>query len=339
MLKKYSILALILLSMIFAFCMVYWYNINNTVALDSKVELDIEKGESLNSIAQKLKENRLINSEAIFKLYLYLNKKTNIKAGKYQFSGNYSLVKIAALLIAGENKSNTVRVKIIEGWNLAEINDYLIKNNFPVKDNFLTLAKHGISDWNFDFPKPAYMDDAPQGADMEGYLFPDTYEIYTSSSANDLISKMLDNMNKKLDANIRSEISRQGKTIYEILTMASVVEKEVKKPDMNIVSGIFWKRIKNGQRLESCATLAYILGVSKAQYSYEDTLIDSPYNTYRHSGLPPGPISNPGIDAILAAVYPKETGYMFFLSRPDTGETVFSSTLDEHNLNKVKYLK
>jgi UPF0755 protein len=339
MIKKYLILALILLSLIFAFCLAYWYNINNDAALNSQIDLEIEKGESIKNIAHKLKESRLINSEAIFKLYLYLNEMTNIKAGKYRFSGNYSLVKIAALLVAGENRSNTVRVKIIEGWNLAEINGYLTKNNLPFKDDFLTSAKHSVSDWNFDFPKPTYLDDAPSGADLEGYLFPDTYEVYASSSSRDLVFKMLENLNKKLDSNIRAEIIKQGRTIYEILTMASIIEKEVKKPDMNIVSGIFWKRIKNGQRLESCATLSYILGVNKAQYSYEDTLIDSPYNTYRHGGLPPGPISNPGMDAILAAVYPKETGYVFFLSRPDTGETVWSSTLDEHNLNKAKYLK
>ena len=326
--------------MFFALYLIYWYNINTAFQKFLNINLTIERGESIDNIAQKMKTNGLINSEVIFKLYLYLNNKTNkIKAGKYQFSDYYSIIKLAEILIAGENKSNTVRVKIIEGWSSRDINTYLLKNNLPARENFLTLTQNKISNWQFYFIKPTFMADAPERANLEGYLFPDTYEIYNNSSAEDLIKKMLYNMDLKLDDNLRAEIAKQKKTIFEILTMASLIEKEVKKPDMNLVSGIFWKRIKNGQRLESCATLAYIIGVNKVQYSFEDTLIDSPFNTYRNNGLPPGPISNPGLDAIRAAVYPTETQFMFFLARPDTGETVFSSTLDEHNKNKLKYLK
>jgi len=122
--------------------------------------------------------------------------------------------------------------------------------------------------------------------------------------------------------------------------MASLIEKEVRtSEDMKIISGIFWQRIENRQGLESCATLAYILGVNKPQYSVVDTKIDSPYNTYKHRGLPPSPIANPGLNAITAAIYPKETDYNYFLSDPATGQTIFSRTLGEHNLNKAKYLK
>jgi len=108
---------------------------------------------------------------------------------------------------------------------------------------------------------------------------------------------------------------------------------------MKIVSGIFWDRIKNGQPLESCATLAYILGQNKPQYSIEDTKTDSPYNTYLILGLPPSPISNPGLQAIKAAIYPEYTKYNYFLNRQDTGETIFSVDYDEHLRNKAKYLK
>ena len=139
---------------------------------------------------------------------------------------------------------------------------------------------------------------------------------------------------------MRAEIAWQKKTIYEIVTMASIIEKEVRsRADMKIVSGIFWDRIKNGQGLESCATLAYILGVNKPQYTLEDTKIDSPYNTYKYRGLPPGPIANPGLNAIQAAIYPEFTANNYFLSDPATGQTIYSQTLEEHNLNKYKYLK
>jgi UPF0755 protein len=107
---------------------------------------------------------------------------------------------------------------------------------------------------------------------------------------------------------------------------------------MEIVSGLFWDRIKNRQALESCATLAYILGENKAQYSLEDTQINSPYNTYRNRGLPPGPITNPGLNAIKAAIYPIYTDYNYFLSDPKTGDTIWSKTFEEHKQNKWKYL-
>lgn len=137
---------------------------------------------------------------------------------------------------------------------------------------------------------------------------------------------------------MRVEIEKREKTIYEIVTMASILEKEVKTPeDMKIVSGIFWKRIDQGRPLQSCATIAYVLGREKKQYSYEDTRTPSPYNTYINKGLPPGPINNPGMNSILAAVYPKETDYNYFLTDPETGKTIFSKTLEEHEENKVKY--
>jgi UPF0755 protein len=116
------------------------------------------------------------------------------------------------------------------------------------------------------------------------------------------------------------------------------VEKEVRsEEDMKTVAGIFWKRVKDEYLLQSCATLAYILGEDKTQYSYEDTQINSVYNTYLNPGLPPGPVSNPGLNAIQASINPEENDYYYFLSDPKTGKTIFSKTLEEHNLNKVRY--
>ena len=201
-------------------------------------------------------------------------------------------------------------------------------------DSFLGLAKQPVSqEWRLAYG-------LPDNADLEGFLFPDTYRIDKAAAAADIIKKMLDNFQRKLTPAMLEEIKRQNKSVYEIIALASLVEKEVRTADdMKIVSGIFWQRIKNRQGLESCATLAYILGVNKAQYSVADTKIDSPYNTYKYRGLPPGPIANPGLNAITAAIYPEETDYNYFLSDPATGQTIFSRTLGEHNLNKAKYLK
>ena len=196
------------------------------------------------------------------------------------------------------------------------------------------------SQWPQDFSADYdFLRDKPKHRGLEGYLFADTYRFRPSSSPEEVIIKMLNNFDQQLDDNMRQDIERQGKTIYQIVTMASLLEKEVRsEEDMKIVADIFWRRVKNGQRLESCATLAYILGENKPQYSYEETRINSPYNTYINSGLPPGPICSPSLKALRAAIYPTSNDYNFFLTRSDNGQTIFSRDFAEHKANKAKYL-
>ena len=180
----------------------------------------------------------------------------------------------------------------------------------------------------------------PIGVDLEGYLFPDTYRIYNDASADDILEKMLDNFDTKLSRELRDEIASQGKSIHDIVTMASIIEKEVAvKDDMAIVSGILYKRMEIGMRLEVDSSVNYVSGKSDPSVTYVDLQIDSPYNTYKYDGLPPGPICNPGLQAIQAAVYPGTSSYLFYLNRQDTGETIFSKNFDEHIRNKNKYLK
>lgn len=181
---------------------------------------------------------------------------------------------------------------------------------------------------------------APKSASLEGFLFPDTYRFYASSSALDLAEKMLANFDVKLSATLRAELDRRKLSVYEALTMASIIEKEVQSvDDMKLVSGIFWDRIRSGQALQSCATLAYVLGENKAQYSLAETKTPSLYNTYLNPGLPPGPIANPGINAITASIFPESSNYNYFLTDPQTGKTYYASTYNEHLANKQKYLK
>lgn len=225
-------------------------------------------------------------------------------------------------------------ITIIEGWNLKQIDGYLKKEGVATDK---AISDFRVGDYKADYD---FLADAPAKADLEGYLFPDTYRIFASTTADEIVVKMLNNFAAKVSPEMMTEISRQKKTLHQVVTMASVVEKEVtSKNDMKIVAGIFWDRIKNGQALQSCATLAYVLGENKPQYTYEDTQIKSSYNTYINQGLPPGPIANPGLNAISGSIYPTYTNYNYFLSRPDTGETVFSATYEEHTANKQKYLK
>jgi UPF0755 protein len=149
---------------------------------------------------------------------------------------------------------------------------------------------------------------------------------------------MLSNFGKKFDATLRAAIKEQKRSLYETVTLASIVENEVKSSaDRKIVADIFLRRISVGQALQSCATLQYILGVDKTQYSYEETRTPSPYNTYINGGLPPGPIGNPGTISLQASVFPQSNPYFYFLSDPKTGKTIFSVTYEEHVKNKNLY--
>jgi UPF0755 protein len=231
-------------------------------------------------------------------------------------------------------------LRVIEGYRNSDILNLLIKNNLVTADEFAVAQK------SYNLSKFSFLDDKPKETDLEGYLYPDTYRVYASSTASEIITKMLSNFDQKLTTKMRADIKAQGKTISEIVTMASIIEKEAPisystgdNRDAKIISGIFWRRIKSGQALQSCATLAYVLGVDKAQYSEVDTKTRSPYNTYQNPGLPPGPIANPGILAIEAAIYPTPSNYNYFLTPTDSREIIYAATYDEHLRNKNKYLK
>ena len=277
----------------------------------------IEKGWGSGEVAEKLKSEHLINSKWFFIFYIWVRGySSHLQAGEYLLNTKMTIPEISKILTKGETNPNWVKVTIPEGWTNTQIEERLIA---------LDIIKSGEKLPN----------------NKEGYLFPDTYYFYKNISIADVVKKMEDNFDRKLKeilpAEAREKLGEGG--LYDVLKMASILEKEViSDEDRAIASGIFWKRIKNNYPLESCATIAYILGTEKKQYSYEDTRVKSLYNTYINSGLPPTPINNPGLSAIKAALYPKQTDYNFFLSASD-GRTIYAKTLDEHNANKVKYLK
>lgn len=303
----------------------------------AKAQFSVKPGDSVQDIASGLASQGLIDSPFFFKVYAWhkgLDKK--MQAGVYDISASMPASEIAEVLSSGRTVSNERKIKIIEGWKNKDIAVYLEEEGLFSVEDFLQEA--GSKDKYIE--RFSFLEEIPGPYDMEGYLFPDTYQIFKDASVEDVIGKMLNNFDKKVEQDIRQDIKEQGKSLYEIVTMASLIEKEVRsRRDMKMVSGIFWNRIKNGQPLQSCATLAYILGENKPIYSLKDTRTESPYNTYMNPGLPPGPIANPGLKAIEAAVYPADTDYNYFLTASETGETIFSKTLQEHNRNKAKYLK
>lgn len=300
--------------------------------------MKVEKGESAKTIAENLKNAGLIESPFLFRLYVFLSlDQYDLKPGEYELSPKMSIRDIGDMLALGG--TNEVLIVIPEGFNLKQVEDKLIRANL-VKPNALANyrpeADPPLAD-KFLENILEILSDKPKAASLEGYLFPDTYRFFKDAALSDIAGKMIGNLNDKLTPDLKTAIKNSSYNTYEILTMASLIEKEISKDsDRPIVAGILWKRLKAGVPLQVDATLVYITGRNEI---YEaDKKINSRYNTYFYRGLPKGPIANPGISAIKAALFPEASPYWYYLSAKD-GATVFSKTLEEHLRNKAIYLK
>lgn len=311
-----------------------WWNIYLPISPNSNkvTNFVIQKGENAKEISVELKKEGLIRYGFIFRVYVLLSGTSKkLQAGQYELSPSINASDIVEKISSGDIIKK--KITVIEGWNLKDIASYFEENGICSQKELIDLTKKDFND-GLDFLK-----DKPNDLDLEGYFFPDTYEIIPGTAPEDIVKKILSNFDEKLTPELREEIIRQKKTIFKIITTASIIEKEVKTlADKKIVSGIFWKRIKIGQPLQSCATINYITGKNDPGALLKDIEIDSPYNTYKYYGLPLGPICNPGLESILAAIYPTETDYLYYLSTPE-GKTIFSKTLKEHNEARARYLK
>lgn len=301
-------------------------------------EFVIERGENTDLILGNLVRGGLIESELFTKFYVWNNDfGPKFQAGRYELSSSASAHEIITKLIGGHTEGDEMSIKIIEGWTVADISEYLTREGIETKEkNLISLTTSGAQALtNVDL---SFLNSIPQDILLEGYLFPDTYTVYSDATASDVTRKMLANFESKLDLTMREDIKNQNKSIHDIIIMASLIEKEVQDADeMRVVSGIFWNRLSSGMRLESDATLTYILKDKVSAHTKKDLELDSPYNSYKYGGLPPTPIGNPGLNAIRAAIYPEETNYLFFLTGKD-GKTYFAKTFDGHLDNKRKYL-
>jgi UPF0755 protein len=277
----------------------------------------------------------LIKSKTAFQLYvLFTGRAKKLQAGTYLFSSGMSMSKIAKILSQG--KIATITITIPEGYNLGKVEN-LINEKFKIKNSKLQfkIKDYKIKDFQEEFD---FLKNLPTDVLLEGFLFPDTYRIPLQADSREIVRLMLKNFGEKIKP-LQSEIEKQGKTLFEIITMASLIEKEVQSlEDKKIVSDILWKRLTIKMPLQVDATITYITGKKTVKISYQELQIENPYNTYKYLGLPPGPIANPGIESIKAAIFPKKTDYWYYLSTPDS-KTIFSKTLFEHNLAKAKYLR
>ncbi len=332
MITKKIIIVIICITVLFLGAFFLRYQIYHSHGTNKEVQIFvIKKGENNKIIGERLQKEGIIFCKYYFYYYMWSRHLTaKIMPDEYKLSGNMTIPEIAIILT--QQKDKNIKITFPEGWTSKQMAQRLTANGLD-GDEFLHLVNNpDIFKDKYDFLSNSEV------KTLEGYLFPETYFFTKEMKVEDIIEKMLGIFNTKITSQMRKDALKNTKSFNDIIIMASIIEGEVRTDeDRRIVSGIFWNRIKNGQPLQSCATLAYVTGENKKQYSENDTKIVSPFNTYLNKGLPPAPISNPGLSAIIAAIYPFYTDYNYFLNDPETGKTIFSKTYEEHLINKAKY--
>lgn len=307
---------------------------------DTEIPFSIESGQSLTRVSANLETQGLIHNRSVFKYYCdFIGFGQKIQAGDYVLKKNMNIFEIAELLTTGDGKPLTKMITVIPGWTVEDIADMLKEEGvFKDTSEFLALCKsgEGLSDYYFIRDELATGRVEQRKYLLEGYLAPNTYEIYTDTTPAALIKKLLDQTDVVFDYSLQQRASEIGMTMDEVLTLASMIEREAKTEDFARVSAIFHNRLKKGMALGSDVTVNYLTGARRLVLTTGELAIDSPYNTYVNKGLPLGPICNPSPSAISAAlnsdaVFIAEQ-YLYFCAKdPTSGELAFSKTLEEHN--------
>lgn len=281
-----------------------------------KEVIAIESGMSLDDVGELLKEEKVIKSKTLFNsLVILWRGERSILAGDYYFPERISLFEVIGIITDREYRTGDVRITIPEGLSAREM--------APIYKARLL---------NFD--ENEFIEKA---LPLEGYLFPDTYFFNSLANEDAVISEMKKNFDNKI-LSIDEEIKSFGRELNEVITMASILELEARTAQSRrMISGVLWKREGLGIALQVDASFLYINGKKTDELSLSDLAIDSPYNTYKYRGLPPGPITNPGLDAILGAVHPTKSNYLFYLS-DSSGEMHYAKNFEEHKRNKALYL-
>lgn len=297
---------------------VFSYIFSAPLAFPENTVFEVKSGESLNKVSANLGEKKIIKFPKLFRLAVYATGgQKKIKAGAYLFEDREWMFSVMARLTKGDGGFPLARVLIPEGLTVSEMSEVF-------------SARLGEA-----FNAHTFREIAKS---REGYLFPDTYHFSKNISAEEVVNFMNRNFQRKT-ADLEADLKRFGKPLSDVMIMASIVEEEAQtSDDRRKVAGILWKRLEIGMPLQVDAVFGYVLGKASLELTTDDLKKDSPYNTYTRLGLPPTPISNPGLESILASLNPTETKYFYYLS-DKTGKIHYAVTHDEHVANKEKYLR
>ncbi len=296
----------------------------------------IEKGDGAAKVCQTLAQAGAVKYPGVFRLYLKMSgASSKLQVGEFEIEKGSGYDAIISLITTTQVRHETVRVRFTEGWTVEQFVDALVKAGVGSEDRYRQV----LNGWDFGYD---YIPEAGTENRMEGFLYPDTYEFYVDAKEEDVIRKLVNAFDSKMrSAGVFDAVKEKGLDFYDTLILASIVEKEGQlAEEQPIIASVFMNRLKINMKLQSCATVNYVLEEKHFILTYEDMATESPYNTYLYSGLTPTPISNPTATTMLAAINPADTDYLYFLSKNDgTGSSAFARTLAEHNKNIQKYLK
>lgn len=304
------------------------------------VAFEVASGQSLTRVATNLQQAGLIRSKTVFKYYCdFAGMGQKIQAGNYTLNPAMTMNEIADQLTRGDGNPLVRNITLVPGWTIEEFAAKLVSDGVLADSTeFLELCRTGtaFSDYYYVADVLASANAAQRKYVLEGYLSPNTYEVYTDASAQDIIRKLLSQTESAFPADYQDRAEELGYTMDQMLTLASLIQKEAKDSDFAKVSAVFHNRLKQNIKLGSDVTIHYITGVRKMSLTSDDLKIQSPYNTYVNAGLPLGPICSPSEAAIVAALYPDETyvaeNYLYFCAKdPESGELHFSKTQAEHD--------
>ena len=304
-----------------------------------EVSFEIASGDSLNRVAGKLEGAELIRSRTVFKYYCdFAGMAQKIQVGTYALRKDMAMTEIAERLTAGDGNPMVRNITLIPGETVEAFAAKMVREGVLAEaETFLNLCRTGeaFRDYYYIADMLAAGRASSRKYALEGYLAPNTYEIYTTAKPEEIIRKLLSQTEAAFPSEDQERAEALGMTMDQVLTLASLIEKEAGEGDFARVSAVFHNRLKAKMRLDSDVTIHYITGVRKMALSEADLKLDSPYNTYRNTGLPVGPICNPSVKAIQAALYPDEgmiaENYLYFCAKePESGELYFSRTLAEH---------
>jgi UPF0755 protein len=301
----------------------------------SEQPFSVELGESTYSITSRLQTDGLIRSADAIRNYLvFAGLDKSIQAGEYRLSPRMTALEVAASLQDFTPTETTFG--ILPGWRLEEVAALLPTSGLGFSQEEFMAAASGIS------PLSPMAGEFPAGASLEGFLFPDTYTFDRTASVQAFLNTILENFQIKVNPDIRQGFARQGLSLHQAVTLASIVQREaVVEEEMPLIASVFYNRLAAGMKLEADSTTQYALGFNQAQNTWwtnplstSDLQVASPYNTYVYPGLPPGPIANPGLKALQSVAYPAQTPYFYFRAACDgSGRHMFAETFEQHVLN------
>jgi UPF0755 protein len=323
---------------------------------DTPIRFVIEPGTPARQIGSNLQDAGLIADDLLFEAYVRVNGLDDrLEAGTFVLNPSMSLPKIASALL--DARASSVTVTVPEGWRREQIVDLLVeKDLFGEGEESIQAARYAEKTASGDLSgldpsRYPFLQERPAGTSLEGYLFPDTYEIAAAdATAEDLLERQLNAFSERV-APRHQEAIAQGATdldIYGVLTLASIVEREAVVPEERpAIAAVYLNRLANGIKLDADPTVQYAMGYQPDSGQWwktpvfleEYSGVDSPYNTYLYAGLPPGPIASPGLASIEAVLFPDEHDYLYFVALPDgSGGHVFANTFEEHQENVRRYL-